>query len=220
MMGVGQLRLQCCQPTIPITLPWQRGFSRGGKKEEYAKPRTEGRELSYRKIGLMTVAVTQDLLSGMPLVLKIEFIHLWNSLLPDPGQPSAQLSKLIHLTACKKAMHAKSRWYRTVYIPCLVASYNMHKGKRWLNSNPPNHRGKNEIQTIMLLKKMLKNFETGCAGLGKNYQKVKSSMARSPFGSCLPGTELLQSPFRMEFSMGSLSLRYRQSLQPSTEFPF
>ena len=51
-------------PTNPITLPWQRGFNGGGKKEEYAKPRTEGREVSYGKIGLTTVAVTQDLLSG------------------------------------------------------------------------------------------------------------------------------------------------------------
>ena len=72
------------------------------KKEEYAKPRTEGREVSYGKIGLTPVAVTQNLLSGMPLVLKIELIRLWNSLLPEPGQPSAQLSKLICLTACNK----------------------------------------------------------------------------------------------------------------------
>ena len=128
-------------PTIPITLPWQSGFSRGGKKEDYAKPRTEVREVSYGKIGLTTVAETQDLLSGMPLVLKIELIRLWNSLLPEPGHPSAQLSKLIRHTACKKAMHAISWWYRTVYIPWLVASYDTHKGKRWLNSNPPNHRG-------------------------------------------------------------------------------
>ena len=98
--------------------------------------------MSYGKIGLTTVAVTQDVLSGMPLVLKIELIHLWSSILPEPGQPSAQLSKLIRLTACKKAMHATSRWYRTVYIPWLVASYDTHKGKRWLNSNPPNHRGR------------------------------------------------------------------------------
>ena len=48
------------------------------KKEEYAKPCTEGREVSYGKIGLTTVAVTQDLLSGMPLVIKIELIRLWN----------------------------------------------------------------------------------------------------------------------------------------------
>ena len=34
-----------------------------------------------------------------------------------------------------------------------------------------------------------------------------------PFGICLPGTELLQSLFRMEFSMGSLSWRYRRSLR-------
>ena len=71
----------------------------------------------------MTVAVTHDLLSGMPLVLKIELIRLWNIILPEPGQPSAQLSKLMHLTACKMAMHAISRWYGTVYIHWLVASY-------------------------------------------------------------------------------------------------
>ena len=64
---------------------------------------------------------------------------LWNSILPEPGQPSAQQSKLILLTACKKAMHAISRWYRTVYILWLVASYDTHKGKPWLNPNPPNH---------------------------------------------------------------------------------
>ena len=121
-------------------------------KEEYAKPRTEGREVSYGKIGLTTVAVTHDLLSGMPLVLKIELIRLRNNILPEPGQPSAQLSKLIRLTTCKKAMHATTRWYRTVYIPWLVASYDTHKGKRWLNSNPPNHRGLGEMLHIHLVR--------------------------------------------------------------------
>ena len=104
-------------PTKPITLPCQRGFSRGGIKEEHAKPRTEGIEVSFGKIGLTTVAITQDLVSEMPLVLKIELILLWSSILPEPGQPSAQLSKFMRLTACKKAMHAISRWFRTVYIP-------------------------------------------------------------------------------------------------------
>ena len=56
-------------PTKPITLPWKRGFSGKGKTEEYAKPRTEGREMSYGKRGLRTEAVTQDLLPGMALVL-------------------------------------------------------------------------------------------------------------------------------------------------------
>ena len=107
--------------------------------------------MSYRKIGLTTGALTQDLLSGMPWVLKIELIHLWNSILPEPGQPSAQLSKLICLTACKKAMHAISRWYRTVYIPWLVASYDTHKGKRWLNSNPANHRGKTLFHSFTIV---------------------------------------------------------------------
>ena len=57
------------RPTKPITLPRQCGFSGGGKKEEYAKPRTLGRGVSDGKIWLTTVAVTHDLLSGMPLVL-------------------------------------------------------------------------------------------------------------------------------------------------------
>ena len=35
----------------------------------------------------------------------------------------------------------KSRWYSTVYIRWLVASYDTHKGKCWLNSDHPNHRG-------------------------------------------------------------------------------
>ena len=136
-------------PTKPITLPWQRGFSGGGKKEEYAKPHIEGREVSYGKIGLTSVVVIQDLLSGMQLVLKIELIRVWNRILPEPGQPSAQLSKLICLTACKKAMHAISRWYRTIYIPWLVAYYDTHKSKRLLNSIPPirlcaNTRGTDE----------------------------------------------------------------------------
>ena len=61
--------------------------------------------------------------SGSPLrdavgaLNKKELIRLWNSILPEPGQPNAQLSKLIRLTAYKKFEHAVSRWYRTVYIP-------------------------------------------------------------------------------------------------------
>ena len=47
-------------------------------------------------------------------------------------------------------MHATSLWYRTVYITWLVASYDTHKGKRWLNSNPPNHRGQKVIYFISL----------------------------------------------------------------------
>ena len=97
--------------------------------------------MSYGKTGLTTVAATQDLHSRMPLVLKIKLIRLWNSILPEPGQPSAQLSILIRLTACKQAMRAISRWYRTVYIPWFVASYDMHKGKLWLNPNPPKPHG-------------------------------------------------------------------------------
>ena len=87
--------------------------------EEYAKPRTGNERLSYWKIWLTTMAATRELLSGMPLVLflKKELIRLWNSILPKPGQPSAQLSKLIRPTECRKTQQSISRWHRTVHIP-------------------------------------------------------------------------------------------------------
>ena len=40
-----------------------------------------------------------------------------------------------------------------------------------------------------------------------------NGMTTNASGICLPGTELLQSPFRTEFSMGSRSWRYRRSLR-------
>ena len=39
------------------------------KREEYTKPCTGRERLSYWKIGLTTMAATQELLSGMTLVL-------------------------------------------------------------------------------------------------------------------------------------------------------
>ena len=75
------------------------------------------------------------------IFFKKELICLWNSILPEPGPPSAKLSKLIRLTAFKKTKHSVSRWYRTVYILWLVASYDTHKGKRWLNSDPHKPQG-------------------------------------------------------------------------------
>ena len=67
--------------------------------------------------------------------------RLWNSILPEPGQLSAQLSKLIRVTTCKKTKRTVSQWYRTVYIPWLVTSYDTHKSKCWLNSKPPKPQG-------------------------------------------------------------------------------
>ena len=96
------------------------------KRKEYAKPRTRRKRLSYWKIGLTTMAAIQELVSGIPLVLLL--IRLWNSILPEPGQPSAQLSKLICLTECRKTQHSMSRWHRTVHIPWLDDSYDTHKG--------------------------------------------------------------------------------------------
>ena len=57
-------------------------------------------------------ATSHGLISGMSLVLlRKGLIRLWNSILPEPGEPSAQLFKLIRFTACKKTKHTVSRWY-------------------------------------------------------------------------------------------------------------
>ena len=81
------------------------------------------------------MGIPQDLFSGMPLVLLEKITHLPLKQY-IPGPPSAQLSKLIRLNAWKKTKYRVSQWYRTVYIPWLVASYDTQKGKRLLNSNP------------------------------------------------------------------------------------
>ena len=78
-MGVGQLRWQCYRrhQQNPKPCPDSVVLSRRGKKEEYAKLRTKGRGMSYGKIVLTTVAVTQDLQSWMPLVKGKKGSLLW-----------------------------------------------------------------------------------------------------------------------------------------------
>ena len=48
---------------------------------------------------------------------KEKLIRLWNSILPEPEQPGAQLSKHIRPTECRKTHHSMSRWHKTVHIP-------------------------------------------------------------------------------------------------------
>ena len=69
----------------------------------------------------------------------LEHYITWSRTVPKAH--TNQLSKLIHLTVCKKTKHAVSRWYRTAYIPWLDSSCDTHKGKRRLNYNPQSHRG-------------------------------------------------------------------------------
>ena len=57
-----------------------------------------------------------------------------------------------------------------------------------------------------------------CIGTVTGLTVTVSHSQLSPFGICLPGTELLQSPFRMEFSMGSCSRQYERSLRRYCRF--
>ena len=79
----------------------------------YLRERSELREDRAYDCGCNTRSPLMDAIGS----LKQELLNFWNSILPEPGQPSAQLSKLIRLTAYKKTKHAVSRWYGTVYIP-------------------------------------------------------------------------------------------------------
>ena len=130
-MGVGQLWWQCYRrhQQNPWPCPDSVVSAMEGKKRES--------ELWEDRAGSPLRDAVRS--SGKKL------IRLWNCLLPEPG-PLAQLPKLIHLTACKKIKNTVSRWYWTVYIAWLAASYDTPKGKRWLNSNPPSHRGFSTIR--------------------------------------------------------------------------
>ena len=55
-------------PTEPITCP-DSGVLQKGEKKDHAKSHIKRRGVIYGKIGLTTVTVTQDLLSGMQLVI-------------------------------------------------------------------------------------------------------------------------------------------------------
>ena len=131
-----------------MTLPWQRGFSGGERKK---------RERYWRERYVLKGErwVTEDRAydcgcnSGSPLRDAVGSKNRTHPplerILPEPGQPSARLSKLIRLTACKKAIHATSRWYRTVYIPWLVDICHLPhsvpaQNTRPISSSPQHHR--------------------------------------------------------------------------------
>ena len=141
--GVGQLWWQCYRRYQQNLLPCPDSVVLAGEEKRrvwlatYLRERSKLREDRAYDCGCNSWSPLRDAVG----YLRKELIRLWNSILPEPGQPSAQLSKLIRLTACKKTKHTVSRWYRTVYIPWFVASYDTHKGKRWLNSDPPKPQG-------------------------------------------------------------------------------
>ena len=80
------------------------------------------------------------------------------------------------------------------------------------------------VKTYMLdhnLSPPVKNFINQM--ISKNFlptinRPTRETLHSCPSGIFLPGTELLQSPFRMEFSMGSRSRPYRRSLRRHRRF--
>ena len=97
-------------------MPWQRGFS-GVEKKECAKPRSKEIAVSYRKIELTTVALIQNLLSGLPSILwEKELIRIWNRTLPEPRQPMCETVQT-HTPHCmqKDQVYNKPVVYYSLY---------------------------------------------------------------------------------------------------------
>ena len=151
MRGVGQARWQCYrrhqenpQPCPnSVVLAGEKKIRKQIKEQERKKETStlshvlEGRGWVTGRSGLRLWLQLRNTSRGCRWFFsKKELIRLWNSILSEPGQPSAQLSKLIRPTECRKTQHSMSRWHRTVHIPWLVDSHDTHKSKRWLNSNP------------------------------------------------------------------------------------
>ena len=103
-------------PTQPIALLNSEILA--GEKNEGTPSHVRKEEECYGKIGLTTISVTQDLHSGMALVLNKKKTHPpLEQYITCPVQPSAQLSELTRPIACRKTQHSMGRWYRTVHIP-------------------------------------------------------------------------------------------------------
>ena len=131
-----------CPNSVVLAGERKKGIKKIGKEEKKLKSTLsqvlEGRGWVSGRSGLRLWLQLRNSSQGCRWFLKkrTHQNNSWNSILPEPGQPSAQLSKLICPTEWRKTQHSKSRWHRTVHIPWLVYSYNTHKSKRWLNSNP------------------------------------------------------------------------------------
>ena len=101
MIGVGQLRWECYRRHQQNPKPCPDSVVLAGE-EKTRSTLSHGRGVSYGKIGLTTVAVTHDLLSGMPLVLSEKDASAFGT-----RTTQCQLSKLIRPTACKKTKHTE-----------------------------------------------------------------------------------------------------------------
>ena len=134
-------------PTKPITLPWQRGFSGKGKKNNMLSHVLKGEKWVTGRSGLRLWLKLRISSQGCCWFFKrrtypsLEQHITWTFATQCPTVWTHKPHCMQEGHACKKAMHAISPCYRTVYIPWLVASYDTHKGKHWLNSDPPIHRG-------------------------------------------------------------------------------
>ena len=119
-------------------LALQRGFSRGGKKTvRYATFLSESSELRENRAydyGCNSASSLRDVVgssqkknNSSAFGTVYDDLNLHNSVHNCPNLYSS-----LHTRVCNTV----SRWYRTVHVPWLVASYDMHKGKHWMNSKP------------------------------------------------------------------------------------
>ena len=132
-------------PIKSITMPWQHCFSGRGKKKSilatYWRERSELREDRAYDCGCNSGSPLRDAVGSLkkkphpPLT-----VYYLNQDNPEPNCPNSRL------TACKKAMHAISLWYRTIYILWLVTSYYTHRANvGWILISPKNRGDQRSI---------------------------------------------------------------------------
>ena len=118
--------------------------------------------MSYGKIGLTTVAVTQDLLSGMPLVLlkrthpPLEQYITWTRTTQCPTVQTNTTHSMQEDQA-----YSKPVVYNSLY-PMISRLLRQEKGKHYVNSNPPQATGELISSLSIHQRTILKHFENKC----------------------------------------------------------
>ena len=103
----------------------------------------ELREYRAYDCGCNSWSPLRDAVGSIRELIHLGTVYYLNQDNPVPNCPSSYAP-----TACKKSKHTVSRWYRTVYIPWLVASYDTHKANVGWILIPPSHRDISSVFTI------------------------------------------------------------------------
>ena len=133
---------------------------------------------------------------------------------------SGQASYVPALPTCNRrslhsSVHFSSPWTMQCSSPPPLSSSHFQKGNISSHFQKGNHSCFVQIPNTIVCNFLLC---TKMHHLDMILFRSNINHSYSPSGICLSGTQLLQSPFRTEFSMGSRLRRYRRSLRRHRRF--